>query len=305
MRLLIVVIISLCVCVASRVHAVTAGQTSLKIQPLEYRETLGEGEKKKGFIDISNPTNQKLHLKVQVNAFRQINNRGEITFYDDDRIEQGIKTDFDEFELAPRQVLRMVFLVDGTKLPHGNIFAVIFFATQADGITQAAQQLRLGTILSLTNQTPPSQHVAIRSLDMAPLQLGQSIEGRLTVRNIGDPKKETGFYPRLTLQVDPIFSLTQRFEGPLVFPGFEREKSFSLDSSRIGFYRLSVLDSRERELSSQWFFAMTGWARVVFFSLICLVGAYAIHIRNKMLRGETQVSRPVKKKIQRPPTERR
>lgn len=277
-------------------ESVSAAQPSLKIQPLEYREFLESGEKKKGFIDISNPTHETQQVKVDTQAFKQINDKGELSFYDSDIVRAGIKTDYESFKLAPRQVLRMVFIVDGTKLPEGNIFATIFFTTQPTDASDSGQQVRVGTILALTNKTPPSQHVAVTKLDFTPLQLGDRVEGDITVKNTGNPKKETGVYPKLKLQIDPLFESNFSFEGPLVFPGISRQKSFSLQSNRLGIYRLSVLDRTGNILASRWFFAATGWTRPALLGALFLVFAYVIYRYNNATPAKKSFAQKVRKK---------
>lgn len=282
--------------VISHSESISAAQPSLKIQPLEYREFLEPGEKKKGFIDISNPTYETQQVKVDAQAFKQINDKGELSFYDSDIVHAGIKTDYESFKLAPRQVLRMVFIVDGAKLPAGNIFATIFFTTQPADANDSGQQVRVGTILALTNKTSPSQHVAISKLDLAPLQVGDRVEGDITVKNTGDPKKETGVYPKLKLQIDPLFESSFSFEGPLVFPGISRQKTFSLQSNRVGVYRLNVVDRTGNILASQWFFAATGWTRPALLGVLFLIFAYVIYRYNNATPAKKSTVQKVRKK---------
>ncbi len=267
--------------------SVGAEQASLKIAPLQYRESLGVGEKKKGYIDVSNPTSQPIKLNVDVQAFKQINNKGELTYFDNEQIRAGIKTDFDTIDLQPRQALRMVFLVDGTKLPKGNIFATIFFTTLNTEASQSTQQIRLGTILSITNQTPPSQRVSVTAHNIPLLQLGDTLSGKVTIKNTGDPKKEGGIYPKVTFKIAPLFAAEYTYEAKLVFPGIARENQFSFPSNRVGIYRVSVQDNRGNELAQQWVVALTGWTRLLFVGVVCIAVGYALHRRNQreVLRG--------------------
>jgi hypothetical protein len=265
-----------------------ADQASLKIQPLQYREYLQTGEKKKGYIDVSNPTSSPLKVAVDVQAFRQVNNKAEVAFCDDEQIKQGIKTDYDTIDLAPKQALRMVFLVDGGKLPRGNVFAAIFFTTQNTDIFVSSQQVRLGTILSLVNKTPPSQHIAVTNMELAPVQMGDTVAGTMTIKNIGNPKKESGVYPKMTIKIDPVFASEYHYEAHLVFPGIARENTFSLPANRFGVYRLSVSDAKGVELASQWFVAMTGWTRLLIVATIFLGLGYVLHRHNQALRGVAQ-----------------
>lgn len=261
-----------------------ASQSSLKIQPLEYREFLAKGEKKKGFIDISNPTYEKVQITVDVQAFKQSNNKGELTFYDSPFVEQGIKTDYETFTLPPRQTLRMMFLVDGAKLPQGNSFAAIFFSARPSDSGGVSQQVRVGTILSLTNQTPTPQHVSIENLSISPLQVGDAITGSVSVTNKAS-SQTAGVYPRLTLRIDPLLASDVEFEGPLVFPGVTRQKDFAIGESRFGLYQLSVLNSEGKTLSGTWFFAVTGWTRLSVMGVFLIILGYGIYLRNKRVAG--------------------
>lgn len=98
----------------------------LKVAPLEYKTTLQEDERKQGFIDISNPSTQPVSVKTSVQAFKQINNQGGLQFFEDKHIEKGITLDLSKFELGPRQAVRMPFVIDGTNLPAGDVYAAVF-----------------------------------------------------------------------------------------------------------------------------------------------------------------------------------
>lgn len=56
--------------------APSASATSLKISPLRYDTTLSAGEKKKGFVDVTNPSGSDVHVMLTVQAFRQTDNTG-------------------------------------------------------------------------------------------------------------------------------------------------------------------------------------------------------------------------------------
>lgn len=228
----------------------------LKVAPLDYTVTLKKGEKQKGFVDLSNPAGVKVRVKTSVQAFRQTDDRGSLTFFDDEQVSAGIKLDLDEFELGPREAVRMYFQVDSTKLPQGDVFAAIFFTTQpikqGAGVTEL---LRLGTILSITNGTPGERKAEVVELSLPAVQFGDTIRGTYLVRNTGDPQKSTGFYPTVEVAVEPFRKeLVQR--GRLVFAGRTRENSFEIQSSRIGFYKVSAsyLDSSKE----QWVFVVDG-----------------------------------------------
>lgn len=256
-----VVLIILAVCSAA-FFATASHALSLKMQPLIYNETIQKGEKKKGFIDISNPTGQKVTLKSSVQAFRQKDNNGGLEFYDDAQIQAGITPDLAEFVLGPRESVRMFFLIDGTKLPEGDIFAALFVATAAGQESSGvAQSVKLGTILTLVNGTPGSRQAEITKLNVQFFQFGNVVSGSYAVKNTADPAKSTGFYPEVLLKLSPFGSdISQR--SPLVMSGIERQVNFSFEDSRFGFYNLSAAYGKSQK--SQTVFVMTGiWMIVV------------------------------------------
>lgn len=241
----------------------------LKVAPLDYTVALKKGEKQKGFIDLSNPTGVSVRVKTSVQAFRQTDDRGSLTFFDSEQVSAGIKPDLDEFELGPREAIRMYFLVDGTKLPQGDVFAAIFFTTQPTkqgaGVTEI---VRLGTLLNVTNGTPGQREAEIVDLSVPFIQFGSEVKGTYRVRNTGDPEKSTGFYPSVVLAVEPFYQeVVQR--ARLVFAGRARENSFEIPSSRLGFYKVSASYGESRQ--DQWILLLDGVSLAVV-GLVATVG---------------------------------
>jgi len=241
----------------------------LKVAPLDYTVALKKGEKQKGFIDLSNPTAVTMRVKTSVQAFRQTDDRGSLTFYDDEQVGAGVKPDLDEFELGPREAVRMYFLVDGTKLPEGDIFAAIFFTTQPTkqgaGVTEL---VRLGTLLNITNGTAGQRQAEIVDLSVPFIQFGSDIKGTYRVHNTGDPQKSTGFYPNVVVAIDPFHQeLVQR--GRLVFAGRTRENSFEMTSARLGFYKVSASYGESRK--EQWVLMLDGVSLAIL-GLVLIVG---------------------------------
>lgn len=246
----------------------------LKVAPLDYTVSLQKGEKQKGFIDLSNPTGTTLRVKSSVQAFRQTDDRGSLTFFDNEQVSAGIVPDLDEFELGPREAVRMYFLVDGTRLPKGDVFAAIFFTTvpakQAAGVTEL---VRLGTLLSITNGTPGQRQAEVADLDVPFIQFGDKLSGTYRVRNTADPEQSTGFYPSVVISVEPFYhEMVQR--GRLVFAGRTRENSFELPSSRLGFYKVSAQfgDSKKE----QWVLALNGTSLAVFGVIVVILIAFIL-----------------------------
>lgn len=231
----------------------------LKVQPLSYRDTLQQGEKKKGFIDVSNPTDQKLRLVTSVQAFRQINDQGGLEFYDDPLVAAGITPDFTSFELGPRQALRLYFLLDGTKLPPGDVFGALFVSSRPVGDssrqTGSATAVRVGTLFSLVNGTAPLRSAEIRDISVDFWQ-GSTIEGVYRIANTAAADSSSGFYPEVTVESWPI-GPNMKVVSSLVFAGRERTNGFSLASVPPGLQRITVGygDSRMH----QWVLSVPWW----------------------------------------------
>lgn len=253
------------------VHAV-----SLKVAPLEYRTTLGRGESKKGFVDISNPTGSTLRIKTSAQAFRQVDDAGGIQFYSSEQVSAGVKLDLNEFDLGPRQALRMYFILDGTKLPSGDVFAAIFFSTVPTG-SGVTQSLRVGTLLSVTNGTPGARTAIISGVELPFLSLSDRIEGSYVIKNTGNPETETGFYPDVSIDVDP-FTEDQKQQGKLVFAGRSRTNQFVVSTHPIGLYRVNVMHAGQG--LTRYVFVMTPPAILALvFGLLALLLGYRTYRR--------------------------
>lgn len=240
----------------------SASALGLKVAPLDYTVSLRKGEKQKGFIDLSNPSGVTVRVKSSVQAFKQINNKGTLQFFDDEQVSAGVIPDLEEFELGPREAVRMYFLVDGTKLPSGDVFAAIFFTTQPTTQGRGVTELvRLGTILSIVNGTPGERSAEIARLDVPFWQFGDSIKGSYVVKNTADPKKNTGFYPTVVIAAEP-FRQELVHRSRLVFAGLSRENQFELKGGRLGFYEVAV--SYGEHTKKQWVFMFNGASALVF-----------------------------------------
>ena len=252
-------------------YAQPTAALSLKMQPLIYRDTLGKGEQKKGFIDVSNPTGEKLRLRTSVQAFRQVDDNGSLQFFDEPQIAAGIKSDLDEFELGPREAIRLYFLIDGTKLPSGDVFGALFVSTVSSQKSGSVTSVRLGTLFVLTNGTPGSRDGKITDFDVAFWQLGDGINGTFSIKNTARPGSATGFFPSTLVAIEPLRQQSQ-VDSKLVFAGRTRQSDFQLQSSRLGFYKVSVQygDSKQEK----WVFMMTGyWRAIVAIAVLLAVAA--------------------------------
>jgi hypothetical protein len=268
---------------------VDASAASLRITPLMYQEKLAEGEVKKGYVDISNPAGTKVTVEVTVQAFKQIDNEGSLQFFESEQIKEGIKTDLTEFELGPREAVRMYFSVDGKKLPSGDVFGAIFASTKQSGdsrgITPAAQ---VGTLVILENGTPGSRKAAITSADIPTFHFGESVSGSVNVKNMADPNTASGFFPQVNLNLGPAFGQTKAVQGPLIFAGIERGVNFSLAENKIGLYKLTVSVGESK--AEKWIVVVTGWWRWAIVGLVVLA-AVGLAIAYKKRRNHAHYRR--------------
>lgn len=254
--------------------APTANAETVRIQPLQLQTSLKKGEKKKSFVDITNPTFQEVELRLYVNGFKQVNDKGSLTFFDSEQLAAGIKLDFESVKLGARQTLRLYFLVDGTKLPTGDIFAAIF--AQSVPVQRAGTNtaVRVGSLLMLTNQTPGSRKAEITRLDVPFLQIGDSLRGVMAVKNPAPEGKVTGFFPAMKVEVRP-WGGARSFKGPLIFAGKTRTFSFTMPSNQFGIYAVTV--HANQATKTTYVFLITGWWRIIApLILILLIGAAAL-----------------------------
>lgn len=217
----------------------TASAEFLQLQPLEYRESLQPAQKKEGFIDVTNPQSSPISVAINVRGFRQIDDRGNLAFYEDGKLSAGILPDKETATIPPNKTLRLYFVIDGTKLPSGDIFAAIFVQTTSQISTATNPSVRLGTLLMLTNGTPTKHDAQITSLHLPWINTSTSLGGTTTIKNTAPTNTSNGFFPTITVKTWP-FGATKTFQGPLVYAGISRSVEFSLPSEQVGVYNVSV-----------------------------------------------------------------
>jgi len=246
-------------------HSVNA-ISSLKIQPLLYEEQLQKGEVKKGFVDISNPTGQQVTVKTSVEAFRQIDNKGNLEFFESDEVTAGITPDYKSFTLKPREAQRMVFQIDGNKLPSGDVFGALFFTTKPVG-SSVKQSVRVGTLFVLENGTPGSRKAEVTELEVPFLHIGSFVKGKYAIKNQAKSGEATGFTPRVDIQASP-FGATKSQNSSLLFAGRERDNVFTYETQLFGLYRLSA--SYKDSSQSRWVLLLPVWSIIVAIAVLLL-----------------------------------
>ena len=210
---------------------------SLKVAPLQYKTTLAKGELKRGFIDISNPSSYTVSLKVSVRGFKQINDNGGLQFFNDKQLELGIRPELQELELGPRQAVRMYFTVNSNVLPKGDVYSAIFFTTNVKNIKNGiGQSVRVGTLLSIVNETPGDRYAKITGLTVPFLQFTDTLKGSYVILNTGN--SQSGFYPEVDIRLWPD-NTSKKSRSSLLFGGRERSNDFTYETG-LGFHRVEV-----------------------------------------------------------------
>jgi len=242
---------------------------SLQIQPTIYRDiSLAKGEKKKGFVDVANPSAEKQVVIMSVQGFRQIDDSGSLTFFDDKQIAEGLLLDLEEFELGPREAARVYFLLDGTKLPSGDVFAGVFASNKPSEVAAGSQQaVRVGTLFVISNGTPASHEADVTRLQVSPVQFGDRISATIDVKNTAGEGASTGFFPEVAVATKPYGEKT--VDGPLLFAGRTRTIDYSVPGNYFGPILVSAkVGSSEK---SSLIFAITGYWRWLSFVLLATV----------------------------------
>lgn len=250
---------------------------SIRITPLQYQAELKKGERKKGSVDISNPTTETVALKLYVNGFSQVDSKGNLTFFDDEQIKKGLLLDYDSVTLEPRQTLRLFFIADGTKLPPGDVFGVIFAETIPADNPGTSTAVRVGTLVMLTNGTPGPRTAEISDVAIPFFQTGDVFSGEVSVKNPAEKGSATGFFPEMTVEIAPWGGRSE-FKGPLIFASHTRTFSFEKSSNQFGIYTVKIRANNAEKTVSV--FLMTGWWRILVpVILVCLVSMVVVGIK--------------------------
>ena len=226
------------VILVSMLYASPAGAVAIKIAPLEYRTELGSGASQRGFVDVSNPSSQKLTVNINVQGFRQIDDQGGLQFFPSDQLSAGIVPELKTVELGPREALRLYFTISGPVLPHGDVFAAILATVPADPTHGIGTSARVATLLSIVNGSPGPRQAKITDLRVPLWQLGDRIVANFRLQNPAPASASGGFYPTITVRAIGYFSET--VQGPLVFSGRSRSVSFQKAGSYLGLVKIRV-----------------------------------------------------------------
>lgn len=245
-----------------------ASAASLQISPLRYDAELTQGEKKKGFVDVTNPKTSAVVVRLSVQAFRQIDNNGSLEFYDSETIQKGILLDYEEVEIGPRETLHLAFLLDGTKLASGDNFAALFASTIPEEQGAGEQTVRVGTLLIIQNDTPSAHEAVIEDLSGSLLQFSDGLRVSFAVRNTAPAEQMTGFSPTITVKAWPYISDT--VTGPLVFAGKSRTVDYVKKGNYLGLLPVKVKTGASEKVTYQ--LVITGYWRLLVPILLVALG---------------------------------
>lgn len=261
------IVLGLALMISALSGASTTHALGLKVAPLEYKTTLKENDRQNGVIDVSNPSGQRVKVRTSVQAFKQIDDDGGLQFYDDQLVTKGIRPDVGEFELGPREALRMSFIIDGSLLPEGDVYAAIFFTTDlAKPRNGVGQLVRVGTILSIVNKTLGSRSAVITDVNMPFLQFSDVVGGTYKVKNTG--AASSGFYPTVKVSDWPS-GAKKDVESSLVFGGRERRNDFRL-STGFGIHYVKV--GYKGSEKGQWVVTAAPWMVITLVMVLLIIG---------------------------------
>lgn len=246
----------------------SAAADGLSIGPLEYKTSLKAGEVKKGFVEVQNQSGQPVEVHLKARAFKQVNDQGGLQFYDAEAISDGIKLDLNDVTIPPHAGVHVYFLLDGSKLPSGDVFAAILASTTGNDQAVTVPSVQVGTLLLVENGTPPSHHAKITTLQAPWLQVGGKLAAKFTVQNTDPARKLTGFTPSITVSAWPYTHKT--VQGPLIFAGRAREVAYTQPGNYFGPLLLRIKTGSSEE--SSLIFAVTGfWQWLAPLIAACLV----------------------------------
>lgn len=257
------------------------GASSLKIAPLVFKDQIQPGEVRKSYIDVSNTSDQEISVTTEIEAFKQVDQSGELAFYQKAEYSGGIVLDYDSFTLGPRETLRLYFALDARKLPVGGVHAAIFFKTAyATDSTQTGIQpmVRVGALLVVNNSSKPAD-IQVQKIRTPFVQFGKDIRTEIDLKNISPGDSGVAGAANVRASLWP-FGGTKELESPLIFPGITRTVHTEIPSNYFGFVRLQA--SVGDDESHSWLFAVTGYGRFIAGAFV--VAVFAVLIGRKQIK---------------------
>lgn len=238
---------------------------SLQVAPLSYTGDLKAGAVSSGFVDVANPSDQNVNIAASVQAFKQIDKKGDLAFSDDPTYSTAIKVGLPIFELGPRQAIRVAFTIDPSKLPQGGVYAALFFRTvpaaQNSDSTYVLQSANVGTLLILTNGGAGAHRGQVTGTSVPFWQTGGGLSGAIDFTNTDSSPNAVAFKPSLATRVTPWGKSTSMTAG-LLMPGVTRQFGFSRPGSFFGLLPVTFIDTQSGGHATAWVLAITGVYRI-------------------------------------------
>jgi hypothetical protein len=252
-----------------------ATSPSLQVHPLKYQSTMLGSDVENGYVDVSNPSDAPVNVQSQVQAFKQTDLAGDLSFYNDQTIAGAITLSITQFQIGPQQAIRVPFSVDPRKLPKGGVYAVIFFRTvpPAESATTSfvTESADVGTLLLLQNGAS-DQHIGrVTQFNLPVFQLGSGITGSAHYKNTNTTHAPVAFSPQLSVKIQPLGKATT-FVGPYVLPLSTRSFQVDRPGSYFGLLPVSIIDHSTGLVTTKWVIACTGiYAFLLLYLLAILI----------------------------------
>lgn len=261
----------------------------LQLNPLRYDDVLSTDAVKNGFIDVANPSDTTVTIKTSVRGFRQADLDGNLAFFDDAALREGIIPGLKAFDLGPRESVRVVFTVNPVKLPRGGVYAAVFFSTVPQAASSATsfitETANVGTLLILRNGGTGVKSGQIGRLALPFFQFGSAVRGQVVYHNTNRDTGGLAFAPKLEVKVLP-WGTKSLFDGPFVMPTSSRRFDLFKPGSFLGLLPVTVHDQVAGDTETAWVLAMTGWYRtLVPIVLALIVGILAFYLKRKVGMG--------------------
>lgn len=270
---------------------------ALKIAPLQYRANIPVDQIQSGVVDVSNPSDGQVEVIAEVQAFRQVDQQGNLQFYDDEALKKAVAIDISNFKLGPREAARISFRLDPRQVGRSGIYGALLFRTAAidtrGNISTIQSSARVGTLL-IIQAGEGTQRGQITAARTPLVQFGNALRTNLDYRNVTSDAKAVAFNPSLKIK-GGFWGGAQRSDAGLVMPGTTR----AIDASRTGNYlgltpiKIQDQSAENRPAITTWTFAVTGYWRwlaptIMALAILSVVGAR----RRQLIWGWLQAHRP-------------
>lgn len=247
------------------VRSYPANAFGLKVAPLKYEAQLELGDEKIGYVDVSNPNDFTVTVTPEIEAFRQIDTDGNLEFYEDIRLQEGITLNQNKFDLGPRKAARVFFTINSNNLPEGGVYGALLFGVnnrggQSDERSSIATTTRVGTLLLLKNGDAGVRKGRISRVDIPLWQFGEGIEGNVAFHT-QKSRHALAFEPQLQFTI-PLAGKTDVNSG-IVFPGNTRDFTIQRQGNYFGIFPVEVTDEITGSTQRSWVVAITGIWQII------------------------------------------